>query len=117
MQTYEERLRVLLRSLGMIRRRAMQENGITRGKLTLQLRYKDVEDINFMKVKAIVTEAKSYNVLVGTMVLCSMGFTLDLWEEIVLYKAGWQSRHGRKAQVLANNLINLYHFSRIVDGG
>jgi hypothetical protein len=51
------------------------------------------------------------------MVLCSMGFTLDLWEEIVLYKAGWQSRHGRKAQVLANNLINLYHFSRIVDGG
>jgi hypothetical protein len=34
-----------------------------------------------MKVKAIVTEAKSYDVLVlGSTVLYPMGFTLDLWE-------------------------------------
>jgi hypothetical protein len=30
-----------------------------------------------MKVKAIVMEAKSYNVLVGSMILYPMGFTLD----------------------------------------
>jgi hypothetical protein len=29
----------------------------------------DVEDASFMKVKAIVTKAKSYDVLVGAMVL------------------------------------------------
>jgi hypothetical protein len=30
-----------------------------------------------MKVKAIITEAKSYDVLVGKTVLYPMGFTLD----------------------------------------
>jgi hypothetical protein len=30
-----------------------------------------------MKVKAIVREAKSYNVLVGLTILYPMGFTLD----------------------------------------
>jgi hypothetical protein len=33
-----------------------------------------------MKVKAIVTEAKSYDVLVGSTVLYPMGFTLDFWK-------------------------------------
>jgi hypothetical protein len=40
--------------------------GITKVELSLKLNQEDVEDVGFMKVKAIVTEAKSYDVLVGT---------------------------------------------------
>jgi hypothetical protein len=60
--------------------------GITKAELSLKLNHEDVEDVGFMKVKAIVTKAKSYDVLVGMTVLYSMGFTLDFWEEIVSYK-------------------------------
>jgi hypothetical protein len=42
---------------------------ITKGELALKLNQDDVEDASFMKVKAIVTEAKSYDVLVGSTVL------------------------------------------------
>jgi hypothetical protein len=55
--------------------------GITKVELSL--------DAGFMKVKAIITEAKSYDVLVGTTVLYSLGFTLDFWDEIASYKPGW----------------------------
>jgi hypothetical protein len=58
---------------------------ITKGELALKLNQDDVEDASFMKVKAIVTEAKSYDVLVRSTVLCPMGFTLDFWEEIASY--------------------------------
>jgi hypothetical protein len=51
--------------------------GITKAELSLKLNQEDVEDASFMRVKAIVTEAKSYDVLVGTTVLYPMGFTLD----------------------------------------
>jgi hypothetical protein len=51
--------------------------GITKAELSLKLNHKNVEDAGFMKVKAIVTEAKSYDVLVRTTVLYSMGFILD----------------------------------------
>jgi hypothetical protein len=81
-----------------------------------------VEDAGFMKVKAIVTEAKSYDVLVGTTVLYPMGFTLDFWKEIARYRPGWQAGDGRKAQlparfvrVLTGNLADLYAFSSYVD--
>jgi hypothetical protein len=50
---------------------------ITKGELALKLNQDDVEDAGFMNVKAIVTEAKSYDVLVGSMVLYPIGFTLD----------------------------------------
>jgi hypothetical protein len=75
-----------------------------------------------LKVKAIVTEAKSYDILVGTTVLYPMGFTLDFWEEITSYRPGWQAGDGRKAQLLARfvrvltgNLADLYAFSDYVD--
>jgi hypothetical protein len=42
---------------------------ITKGELALKLNQDDVEDASFMKVKAIVIEAKSYDVLVGSTVL------------------------------------------------
>jgi hypothetical protein len=48
-----------------------------------------VEDAGFMKVKAIIMEAKSYDVLVGTIVMYLMGFILDFWEEIASYRPGW----------------------------
>jgi hypothetical protein len=70
--------------------------GITKAELFLKLNQEDVEDVGFMKVKAIVTEAKSYDVLVGTMVLYSMGFTLDFWEEIANYRPKWQAGDGRE---------------------
>jgi hypothetical protein len=71
--------------------------GITKAELSLKLNQEDVEDVGFMRVKAIVTEAKSYDVLVGTTVLYPIGFTLDFWEEIVSYRPGWQAGDGRKA--------------------
>jgi hypothetical protein len=90
--------------------------------LALKLNQSDVEDASFMKVKAIVTEAKSYNVLVGSTVLYPMGFTLDFWEETASYRPGWQASDGRKAslparfiQVLTGNLADLFAFSGFVD--
>jgi hypothetical protein len=69
--------------------------------LSLKLNQEDVEDAGFMRMKAIVTEGKSYDVLVGMMVLYPMGFTLDFWEEIASYRPGWQAGDGRKAQLPA----------------
>jgi hypothetical protein len=96
--------------------------GITKAELSLKLNQEDVKDAGFMRVKAIVTEAKSYDVLVGTTVLYPMGFTLDFWEEIASYRPGWQAGDGRKAQlsarfvpVLTGNLTDLYAFSGYVD--
>ena len=71
--------------------------GITRVELSLKLHQDDVEDVGFMKLKAIVTEAKSYDVLVGLMVLYPMEFTLDFWEDIASYKSRLQAGDERKA--------------------
>jgi hypothetical protein len=95
---------------------------ITKGELALKLNQDDVEDASFMKVKAIVTEAKSYDVLVGSTVLYPMGFTLDFWEETASYRPGWQAGDERKAslparfiRVLTSNLVDLFAFSSFVD--
>jgi hypothetical protein len=102
--------------------RTERATGIMKAELFLKLNQEDVEDAGFMKVEAIVTEAKSYDVLVGTTVLYPMGFTLDFWEEIVSYRLGWQAGNGCKAQlptrfvwVLTGNLVDLYAFSGNVD--
>jgi hypothetical protein len=79
--------------------RTERATGIMKAELFLKLNQEDVEDAGFMKVEAIVTEAKSYDVLVGTTVLYPMGFTLDFWEEIVSYRLGWQAGNGCKAQL------------------
>jgi hypothetical protein len=95
---------------------------ITKGELALKLNQDDVEDASFMKVKAIVTEAKSYDVLVGSTVLYPMGFTLDFWEETVSYRPRWQAGDGRKVslparfiRVLTGNLVDLFAYSGFVD--
>jgi hypothetical protein len=96
--------------------------GITKIELSLQLNPDNVEDASFMKVKAIITEAKSYDVLVGSTVLYPMGFTLDFWEETASYRLRWQASDGHKAQLLAQfirvltgHLADLYAFSSFVD--
>jgi hypothetical protein len=95
---------------------------ITKRELALKLKQDDVEDASFMKVKAIVTEAKSYDVLVGSTVLYPIGFTLDFWEETASYRPGWQVGDGRKVSLLARfirvltgNLLDLFAFSGLVD--
>jgi hypothetical protein len=89
--------------------------GIMKAELSLKLNQEDVEDACLMKMKTIVTEAKSYDVLVGTTVLYPMEFTLDFWEEIASYRLGWQAGDGRKIQlpawfvrILTGNLVDLY---------
>jgi hypothetical protein len=95
---------------------------ITKGELALKLNQDDVEDASFIKVKAIITEAKSYDVLVGSTILNPMGFTLDFWEETASYRLGWQAGDERKAslparfiRVLTGNLTDLFAFSGLVD--
>jgi hypothetical protein len=95
---------------------------ITKGELALKLNQDDVKDASFMKVKAIVTKAKSYDVLVGLTVLYPMGFTFDFWKETASYRPGWQVGDGRKAslpaqfiRVLTGNLADLFAFSSLVD--
>jgi hypothetical protein len=90
--------------------------------LVLKLNQDDVKDASFMKMKAIVTEAKSYDVLVGSTILYPMEFTLDLWEETASYRPGWQAGDGRKAslpaqfiRVLTSNFADLFAFSGFVD--
>ena len=58
-------------------RKTEHATSITRAELSLKFHQDDIEDAGFMKVKAIVTEAKSYDVLVGSTVLYPMEFTLD----------------------------------------
>jgi hypothetical protein len=82
---------------------------ITKGKLALKLNQDDIEDASFMKVKAIVTEAKSYDVLVGSTVLYPMGFTLDFWEETASYRPGWQAGDGCKAS-LTRCQLDIFEF-------
>jgi hypothetical protein len=90
--------------------------------LALKLNQDDVEDASFMKVKAIVTEAKSYNVLVGSTVLYPMEFILDFWEETASYRPGWQVGDGCKwslpaqfIRVFTDNRADLFAFSSFVD--
>jgi hypothetical protein len=63
---------------------------ITKGELSLIFNQDDIEDASFMKVKAMVTEAKSHDILIGAAVLYPMGFTLDFLEDTTSYRLGWQ---------------------------
>jgi hypothetical protein len=87
--------------------------------LALKLNQDDVGDASFMKMKAIVTEAKSYDVLVGLTVLYLMGFTLDFWEETTNYRPRWQAGDGRKVSLPARFIRvltgNLVAFSGLVN--
>ena len=48
-------------------------------------------------MKAIATQAKSYDMLVDAMVLYPIDFTIDFWNEMAFYRPGWQAGNGRQA--------------------
>jgi len=50
-------------------------------------------------VIVVVTTAKSYDVLVGGVVLYPMCFQMDYWTETAAYRPGWQSGDGRMSHV------------------
>ena len=68
--------------------------GITIQPLLVRFQPHDVIDSAAIKVKAIATQAESYDVLVGAMVLYPMGFTIEFWNETVSYRPGWQAGDG-----------------------
>jgi hypothetical protein len=45
----------------------------------------------------MMTNATSYDVLIGDIVLYPMGFVLDFWKEIISYKLRWQSKDGHQS--------------------
>jgi hypothetical protein len=57
----------------------------------------------------MMTNATSYDVLVGDIVLYLMGFVLDFWEEIISYKPRWQSTDGHQFQ------LHVQYFSQGVE--
>ncbi len=57
-------------------------------------------DGSIVKVKAFVTNAISYIVLLGGVVLYPMGFTLDLWGKMTSYRVGWQFKDGKSVRLL-----------------
>jgi hypothetical protein len=63
--------------------------------LCIKLQLNHPIDGSIVKVKAIVTNAISYIVLLGGVVLYPMGFTLDLWGEMTSYRLGWQFKDAR----------------------
>ena len=52
-----------------------------------------------IKVKAIATQAESYDVLVGAMVLYPMSLTIDFWNETMSYRLEWQASDRHQAIV------------------
>ena len=71
--------------------------GITIQPLLIKFQPHDVMDSTTIKVKAIATQAESYDVLVDAMVLYPMGFTIDFWNETTAYRPRWQVGNGRQA--------------------
>jgi hypothetical protein len=58
-----------------------------------------VTDSFRLGVTTVVTTAKSYDVIVGGVILYPMGFQMDYWTETTACRPGWQSRDGRMNQV------------------
>ncbi len=56
-------------------------------------------DSSRLGVIVIITIAKSYDVLIRSVVLYLMGFQMDYWTETMAYRLGWQSRDGQMSQV------------------
>jgi hypothetical protein len=52
-------------------------------------------DNSRLGVTVVVMATESYDVLVGGVVLYLMGFQMDYWMEIVVYRFGWESEDGR----------------------
>jgi len=78
-----------------------RSNFMTRERLSVQMKSDHVTDSSRLGVIAVVIATKSYDVLIGGVVLYPMGFQMDYWIETSTYRPGWQSGDGRISQVLA----------------
>jgi hypothetical protein len=59
---------------------------ITKHEVIIQVSLVRLVNYTTVHVKAMVTQATSYDVLVGGVVLYLLGVTLDFWEEIAYYQ-------------------------------
>ncbi|BBM99110.1 hypothetical protein Mp_1g18790 [Marchantia polymorpha subsp. ruderalis] len=71
---------------------------MTKESIAVQLRHDHAHNSSQFGVRAVVTSAESYDVLVGGAVLYPMGFRMDYWTEIAAYRLGWQSGDGRLSE-------------------
>jgi hypothetical protein len=62
---------------------------MTHERLSVQMKLDHATDSFRLGVTAIVIAAKSYDVLVGGVVLYPMGFQMDYWTETTAYQFGW----------------------------
>ncbi|BBN14838.1 hypothetical protein Mp_6g14920 [Marchantia polymorpha subsp. ruderalis] len=72
---------------------------MTREHISVQLRHDHAQDSSQFEVRAVVTLAESYDVLVDGVVLYPMGFRMDYWTETVAYRPSWQSGDGRMSEL------------------
>ncbi|BBN20292.1 hypothetical protein Mp_8g17980 [Marchantia polymorpha subsp. ruderalis] len=72
---------------------------MTRESIAVQLRHDHPHDSSQFGVRAVVTSAESYDVLVGGVVLYPMGFRMDYWTETAAYRPGWQFGDGRMSEL------------------
>ncbi|BBN08850.1 hypothetical protein Mp_4g14970 [Marchantia polymorpha subsp. ruderalis] len=72
---------------------------MTKVSIAVQLRHDHPHDSSLFGVRAVVTSAESYDVLVGGAVLYPMGFRMDYWMETAAYHPGWQSGDGRLSEL------------------
>ena len=63
--------------------------GISVQPLLVKFQPHDVMNSATINVKAIATQAESYDVLVGAMVLYPIGFTIGFWNEMASYRQEW----------------------------
>ncbi|BBN14385.1 hypothetical protein Mp_6g11220 [Marchantia polymorpha subsp. ruderalis] len=72
---------------------------MTRECISVQLRHGHAQDSSQFGVRAVVTSAESYDVLVGGAVLYPMGFRMDYWTETAADRPGWESGDGRMSEL------------------
>jgi len=84
-----------------------RSNFMTRERLLVQIKLDHVTDSSRLGVTTVVTTAKSYDVLVGGVVLYPMGFQMDYWTETMTYRPNWQSGDGRMSQVPARFIFGV----------
>jgi hypothetical protein len=72
---------------------------MTHERLPMQMRSDHATNSSRLGMIVIVTTVESYDVLVGGVVLYSMGFQMDYWTKTMAYRHGWQSRDGQMNQV------------------
>jgi hypothetical protein len=58
-------------------------------KLSVQMRPDHATNSSRLGMNVVVIAAESYEILVGGVVLYSMGFQMDYWTKIISYRPSW----------------------------